>query len=42
MGKRTTYSAEYKSKLVIEVLQGEQTISEIAARENPKSVNHKK
>ena len=34
MGKRTTYSAEYKSKLVIEVLQGEQTISEIAAREN--------
>ena len=34
MGERTTYSPEYKSKLVIEVLQGEHTLSEIAAREN--------
>lgn len=33
MGKRNTYSPEYKSKIVIEVLEGEKTISEIAARE---------
>lgn len=34
MGERTTYTAEYKSKIVIEILQGEHTVSEIAAREN--------
>ena len=34
MGERTTYTAEYKSKIVIEILQGEHTISEIATREN--------
>ena len=33
MGKRNTYSPEYKSKIVIEILEGEKTISEIAARE---------
>ena len=34
MAKRNTYSAEYKSKIVIEVLEGEHSISEIASREN--------
>ena len=34
MGERTTYTAEYKSKIAIEILQGEHTLSEIAAREN--------
>ena len=31
---KNTYSAEYKSKLVIEVLEGGQTVNEIAARES--------
>lgn len=34
MTKRNTYSAEYKSRIVIEVLEGEHSISEIASREN--------
>lgn len=34
MAKRNTYSAEYKSRIVIEVLEGEYSISEIASREN--------
>lgn len=33
MGRRNTYTAEYKSKIVLEVLGGEHTISEIASRE---------
>lgn len=33
MGKRRTYTAEYKAKLVIEVLREEETISEVASRE---------
>jgi len=33
MGKRREYSAEYKTKLVIEVLREESTMSEIASRE---------
>ncbi|MBQ7991127.1 MAG: transposase [Oscillospiraceae bacterium] len=34
MGKKNVYSAEYKSKIVIEALQGEKSIGEIATREN--------
>lgn len=34
MRKRKEYTPEYKTKLVIEVLKEEQTISEIASREN--------
>ncbi len=34
MVKRREYTAEYKAKLVIEALKEEQTMSEIAAREN--------
>ena len=34
MQSKNTYSAEYKSKLVIEVLEGGQTVNEIAARES--------
>jgi len=34
MAKRKEYTPEYKTKLVIEILKEEQTISEIAAREN--------
>jgi transposase-like protein len=34
MKKRREYSPEYKSKLVIEVLREEKTLSEIASREN--------
>jgi transposase-like protein len=37
MRKRREYSPEYKSKLVIEVLREEQTLSEIASRENVNS-----
>ena len=33
MAKRREYTAEYKTKLVIEVLREEQTMSEIASRE---------
>ena len=32
--KRKTYSAEYKAKIVLEILREESNISEIAAREN--------
>jgi putative transposase len=34
MAKRREYTAEYKAKLIIEVLREEQTMSEIASREN--------
>lgn len=34
MAKRKEYTPEYKAKLVIEILREEQTVSEIAAREN--------
>jgi transposase-like protein len=34
MTKRKEYTPEYKAKLVIEALKEEQTLSEIAAREN--------
>lgn len=33
MGKRKEYTAEYKTKLVLEVLREEKTMSEIASRE---------
>ena len=32
--KRTTYSAEFKSKLVLELLENEKTIAEIANKNN--------
>jgi transposase-like protein len=41
MSKRNTYTSEYKAKIVIEILEGEQTISEIASREGI-NVNHLK
>lgn len=34
MGKRRIYTAEYKAKLVIEVLREEETLNEIASRES--------
>lgn len=34
MRKRREYTPDYKAKLVIEIMKEEQTISEIAAREN--------
>lgn len=34
MSKRKEYTPEYKAKLVVEILKEEQTISEIASREN--------
>jgi len=42
MPKRREYTPEYKSKLVIEVLREEKTISEIASREgiNPKQLGN--
>jgi len=30
--KRKSYSAEFKAKLVLEVLEGEKTVNEIASR----------
>ena len=30
--KRTTYSAEFKAKVVLEVLEGEKTLNEIASK----------
>jgi putative transposase len=30
--KRTTYSADFKAKLVLEVLEGEKTLNEIASQ----------
>ena len=40
MQKRRVYTAEYKAKLVLEVLREEKTLSEIASREeiNPKQL----
>ncbi len=32
MGKRTRYSAEFKAKVAIEAIRGEQTLSELAAK----------
>jgi len=32
MGKRTRYSAEFKAKVALEALRGEQTLSELASR----------
>ena len=32
--KRTVYKTEFKTKLVLEVLKGEQTINEIASKYN--------
>ena len=30
--KRTTYSAEFKAKVVLEILEGEKTLNEIASK----------
>lgn len=40
--KRTTYSAEFKTKLVLEVLRGEKTLNEIASANNiiPKNLSN--
>ena len=40
--KRTTYSTELKTKLVLEVLQGEKTLNEIASANNltPKNLQN--
>ena len=40
--KRTTYSAEFKSKLVLEVLKNEKTLQEIASANNitPKNLQN--
>ncbi len=32
MGKRTRYSAEFKAKVALDAIQGEQTLSELASR----------
>ena len=32
MGKRTRYSAEFKAKVALEAIRGEQTLSELAAK----------
>jgi len=32
MGKRTRYSAEFKAKVALDAIRGEQTLSELAAR----------
>lgn len=32
MGKRTRYSAEFKARVAIEAIRGEQTLSELAAK----------
>jgi transposase-like protein len=42
--KRTTYSAELKSKLVIEVLKGDKTLNEIASENGitPKNLQNLK
>jgi len=34
MSKARSYTAEYKAKIVVEILRGANTISEIGAREN--------
>ena len=40
--KRTTYSAEFKTKIVIEVLRNEKTLAEIASENNvtPKNIQN--
>jgi putative transposase len=40
--KRTTYSTEFKTKIVLEVLQGDKTLSEIASANNitPKNIQN--
>ena len=40
--QRRQYTSEYKSKIVIEVLRGEKTVSEIGSRENisPKQIHN--
>jgi putative transposase len=42
VGKRTIYSAEFKSKLVLEVLKNEKTLQEIASTNNitPKNLQN--
>lgn len=38
--KRTTYSADFKAKIVLEVIEGEKTLNEIASKYDllPKNV----
>ena len=40
--KRTTYSAEFKSKVVLEILEGEKTLNEIASKYDllPKNIQN--
>lgn len=40
--KRTTYSTEFKTKIVLEVLQGDRTLGEIASANNitPKNIQN--
>ena len=40
--KRTTYSAEFKTKIVIEVLRNDKTLTEIASENNvtPKNIQN--
>lgn len=40
--KRTTYSTEFKTKIVLEVLKGDKTINEIASANNitPKNIQN--
>lgn len=40
--KRTTYSADFKAKIVLEVLEGEKTLNEIASKYNllPKNIQN--
>ena len=42
--KRTTYSAEFKAKIVLEVLEGSKTVNEIASKYNllPKNIQNQK
>jgi len=42
--KRTTYSAEFKSRLVLGLLENEKTITEIASENNitPKNLQNRK
>jgi len=42
--KKTTYTTEFKTKLVLEVLKGEKTLSEIASANNilPKNLQNSK
>ena len=40
--KRVTYSADFKAKVVLEILDGEQTLNEIASKHNllPKNLQN--